>query len=280
MTVSRMLANEAYAGVMVQGKQRVVSYKVHDRVSVPKEQWIRVQNAQPAIISAEQFEKVQALAEKNTRVTKKSGALTLFAGFLKCADCEKAMRRHGSGQTRQVKYYCRSHCDKGACSPHSISERDLEASVFKAIGIQLKLIDNLCEMTARIREKPILGARSERLNAMMGQKREEMHKMKAIKDEIYLDWKRKIIEKEAYDRIIMKNERQMSQINDAIFKIEAELNECGGDIAAHPVLESLEKYANIHKLDREVLAALIDVVYIHENKEITIVFRYDDTKCN
>ncbi len=37
------------------------------------------------------------------------------------------------------------------------------------------------------------------------------------------------------------------------------------------------KYANIQKLDREVLAALVDNIYVHANKEITIVFRHDDS---
>ncbi len=277
MTISRMLANEVYIGVMIQGKQKVVSYKIHDRVSIPKEQWVRVQDAMPALISLEQFEKVQALVAKNTRVTKRSGTLTLLAGFLKCADCRKAMRRHSSGKSQSVKYYCRSHCDKGACSSHSINESDLETSVFKAIKAQMKLVENLQEMIEHIHAKPSMNAQPDRLNAMIDTKRKELQKMKAINDEVYMDWKKRIIEQDSYDRIKEKNDRQISQINDAIAKMEEELRMCSGNTSTHPVFVAFAKYANIAQLDREVLAALIDVIYVHENKEITIIFRHDDS---
>ena len=43
-TVRRVLLDRVNLGHMVQGKQRVVSYKVHDRVPVPEEEWFVKEN--------------------------------------------------------------------------------------------------------------------------------------------------------------------------------------------------------------------------------------------
>ncbi len=40
-TVCTILKNEMYIGNMVQGKQKVISYKVHEKVSPPKEEYIK-----------------------------------------------------------------------------------------------------------------------------------------------------------------------------------------------------------------------------------------------
>lgn len=64
VAVRRILANEMYTGVMIQGKVKKVSYKLPIRKSVPKSEWVRVEGAVDAIISKELFEKVQAVRLK------------------------------------------------------------------------------------------------------------------------------------------------------------------------------------------------------------------------
>ncbi len=39
-------------------------------------------------------------------------------------------------------------------------------------------------------------------------------------------------------------------------------------------LQNFIKYKNIDKLTREVIVALIDMIYIYENNQIKIVFKY------
>jgi len=43
-TIARILQNEIYTGVMVQGRHRVISYKVHKQISVPEDEWFVVPN--------------------------------------------------------------------------------------------------------------------------------------------------------------------------------------------------------------------------------------------
>ena len=67
VAVRRILDNEMYTGVLLQGKSRKINYKLQKRVLVPKEEWIRVEGVVPAIISKEMFQKVQKLRERRKK---------------------------------------------------------------------------------------------------------------------------------------------------------------------------------------------------------------------
>ena len=41
-TVARILQNEIYTGVMVQGRHRIISYKVHKQIAVPEDEYRRL----------------------------------------------------------------------------------------------------------------------------------------------------------------------------------------------------------------------------------------------
>ena len=61
-TVSKILKNEVYIGNMVQGYNKKVSYKSKKMKIQPREKWIIVKHTHEAIISDEQFYKVQELS--------------------------------------------------------------------------------------------------------------------------------------------------------------------------------------------------------------------------
>lgn len=61
VAVRRILSNEIYTGVMLQGKDKKLSYKLPVRKKLPKNEWIRVENAVIPIIGKEIFEKVQKI---------------------------------------------------------------------------------------------------------------------------------------------------------------------------------------------------------------------------
>ena len=274
-TIAVILANEAYIGVMVQGKQRVVSYKIHEKVPAPKEKWVRVPGAMPAIIEKDVFDSVQALLSRDTKVQNKSDKVALFAGFIRCYDCNKAMRRN---QSKQNYYYlCRTYRDKGGCFSHTIRADDLEKAVFSAVKAQIGFAQKLHDTIGELHQKPVMDVQLKRLESMLDSKRGELAKMRIVNDDLYIDLKTGVIAKDAYYRLKERTENTIKQIGDAIEKIAQEIEACNAKTGSHPVLENFLKYANIQKLDREVLAALVDNIYVHANKEITIVFRHDDS---
>lgn len=60
-TIRHILVEPMYTGTMVQGRRKKLNYKVDKEVSVPKSDWYVVENTHEAIISKEQFNRVQEI---------------------------------------------------------------------------------------------------------------------------------------------------------------------------------------------------------------------------
>ena len=141
--VSLVLNNRMYLGIMVQGKQAVVSYKVHQRRAVPKEDWYMVPDTHEPIIQEELFKRAAALQVRDTRTAPSERKLHLLSGFIRCADCRKAMTRQKTKNI--VYYYCRTFREKSksACTKHTVKEKTVVKAVLWALRIQISLIGSM-----------------------------------------------------------------------------------------------------------------------------------------
>ncbi|GHV13514.1 hypothetical protein FACS1894219_08430 [Clostridia bacterium] len=61
-TIIRMLADETYAGTLIQGKQSTPNYKLKDIIDLPETEWRRTENAHEAIIRRADFHSVFLIA--------------------------------------------------------------------------------------------------------------------------------------------------------------------------------------------------------------------------
>jgi len=109
-TIKSILSNKTYIGYMVQGRYRIKSYKVHTQINVPEDEWYVVPNTHEPIIDSETFDKAQGLQQRDMRTAPEKREVYLFSGFLRCADCKKAMTRKAS--KNHVYYCCRTYRDK------------------------------------------------------------------------------------------------------------------------------------------------------------------------
>ena len=92
-TISTILKNRMYIGDMVQGRQRVISYKVHKTICTPENEWFIVENTHEAIIDKDTYLKAQELDQRDIRMSPKGRNVYLFSGFLRCADCKRSMTK-------------------------------------------------------------------------------------------------------------------------------------------------------------------------------------------
>ncbi len=119
--VGRILKNEIYTGVMVQGKRRKASYKSKQMQPVPPQDWVRVKGTHDAVESPEQFARVQQLLYSKSAVQKKTAPLPL-AGKIHCTVCGRALQKTQS----QGRIYLRCPNCKGVCVRWEQLERLLE----------------------------------------------------------------------------------------------------------------------------------------------------------
>ena len=277
VTITGILKNRMYCGDKVQGRYRVKSYKIHVQEVVPEDEWYIVENTHEAIIDRDTFDKVQRLLLRDTRTAPQKKQIYLFSGFLRCADCGKAMTRSKVGGT--VYYYCRTYKDqsKSACTKHTIKHNRLEVAVLYAIQQQVYLAVDYTKTIERINRAPLVKSQSKKLSDAIEQKERELAKIARYKQAIYQDWKDGEITHSDYRHMKEDYEEQAEALNEVIDKLRAEQAELENGIdTENPFLKAFRQYGNIEKLTRDVLIELVDHIKVYEGGNISIVFRFAD----
>lgn len=274
-TIDKILHNQVYIGTMVQGRNRVISYKVHKQITVPEKEWFIVPNTHEAIIDKVVFEKAQALQKRDTRTATDKRELSLFSGFVYCPDCKKAMHRKTAKGI--VYYFCRSYLDKKVCSKHTIRQDKLERAVLAALQMQIALVGDLSAEIDRINNAPVINRENKRLSHSLQQAKKQLQKYNDVTDSLYLDWKSGDITKEEYHRLKAKTGEQIQQLEKNIAYLNEEIQVMANGIEREdPYLTAFLKHKNIQTLNRGIMVELIDTIWVHENGEITIDFNFSD----
>ena len=275
--IHTILTNPMYTGDLVQGRFRVKSYKVHQIETVPEEEWVRVADTHEAIIDKATFEKVQELLLRDTRTSPQGRTVHLFSGFLKCADCGRAVTRC-SGKNN-VYYACATYKSRSrnACTMHSISHARLEAAVLYAIRQQVHLAVSYSEVIAQINSAPIKKNQSFRLDDTIHAKERELAKVTRYKQSLYQDWKDGEITQQEYRDMKATYDRQINEVSDVLARLTAERAELANGVdKEHPALVAFKKYQNIDALSRELLIELVDHIKVYENGNISVKFKFAD----
>ena len=277
VTVGGILKNRMYCGDMVQGRYRMKSYKVHVQEIIPQDEWYIVENTHEAIIDRETFDKAQRLLMRDTRTGPQQKKLYPFSGFLKCADCGKAMTRSKVGNA--VYYYCRTYKDqsKSACTKHTIKHIQLEAAVLYAIQQQVYLAVDFSKTIEQINKAPLVKSQLKKLHDAIEQKERELAKIVRYKQAIYQDWKDGELTHSDYRHMKEDYEQQAEALNQVLERLREEQRELENGIdTENPFLATFRQYQNIEKLTRDVLIELVDHIKVYEGGSISIVFRFAD----
>lgn len=147
-TIARILANETYTGTLVQGRSHSISYKNRKRRKVDKADWIRIPGAHEAIIDTETWERTRERLAGHTRVGKQSRELSPLSGKVRCAVCDRPMKRNVYyNKAKTIRYYnlqCASvrsgamNCPNSSC----ISGLELEKAVLGEVN---RIVGEYCQ---------------------------------------------------------------------------------------------------------------------------------------
>lgn len=281
-TIRNILNNEIYIGNTVQGKRRTKSYKIHKVEPVPKEEWVIVKNTHEPIIDKETFKKAQELSKRDTKVSQKTEKLSIWAGFLRCSDCKRAMNKKSSTNKSGSKYeyyICSTYRKKSnnLCTKHSIKVENLKKAVLKAINLHIDLLINTKEIVKQINNNRFENTRNENIENMIIAKQNEISKTSNFKRTLYEDWKNEDITREEYIQYKQKYENDIERLKQNIERLENERQKNENQsINSNEWIEKFKKQKGITKLSRDIMMELIDCIYVKENGDITIKFKFED----
>ena len=266
-TIHRILVNQMYIGSMVQNKTvRRMKGRAKYR---PEDEWIIIPNTHQAIIDNDTFDKVQNLISRNTRQLDFEQNVSVFAGFLKCSDCGRAMAKNKRG--KNTYYICGSYKSYGTevCTSHTIQEYKLAQIITEYINVNIKKVSDIMKI-AQAQQKTI--KKSSNIKNEIIKIQINLDKVYNLKKGIYEDYKEGLLSKEEY--LQYKNDYDANEklYKDKIEVLENQTKEEENDIFKNPWLVKFIKTKKIDTLDRSILADFIKYIEIGENKVITITW--------
>lgn len=276
VAVKRILSNENYIGTLVQGKEEKVNYKVKKSVKKPEEEWTKVQDAQEAIVSKEDFEIVQDLLMIDTRAGGGDEKAHIYAGLLFCGDCmEPMIRRVNRYKGKEtVSFICSTKNKSGECTRHTISEETLNHLVLTGLKYQVSLfldksrvLSSIEQMEVNFEEVVAFDKEIERLHS-------EQDKYLGLRAGLYEDLKKQIITEEDFKNFREIYEKRYQELQQAITSQEETIKRLfKSGVTAGINLERMKTVMQVTELDRMTLVSLVKRILVYEDKRVYLELR-------
>lgn len=275
-TINSILHREMYVGNMVQGTkhQRMRS----KQKKMPKEDWIIVENTHEPIIDKETWDKAQSLLSKRTRELDLETNKNIFAGFVKCGDCGRAMaknmwRRADGSKTYSL--YCGTYKRNGKqyCTPHTLPMAVLEDIVLNDLKAIVHSVDDLKEL---VQSQSFTASKVKKItDTELSKVKTELERVKKLKKSIYEDYRDELISKEeflSYREDYLKKEELYSKQIEALE--EKKKDNVTEDVFETPWLKRLLELKDIEALDRDIVVEMISEIKVYENRKIKITYNF------
>ena len=157
-TVHKVLANEAYTGTLVWGLR-----------AQDGQEPVRVENAFPAIVSHQEFQRVRKLLESRApSVThpRRAASPYLLSGLAKCERCHKALTAAEAKSGKYTYYVCQSilKLGSGTCDTPRLNARSFEEIIISNLRENILTEGNIRDLVKLLDEEMDGVAREQRQN--------------------------------------------------------------------------------------------------------------------
>ena len=278
VSVRRILKNEIYLGVMIQGKRTTPNYKTKTVVTKAESEWLRVEGTHEAIISVRDFELVQELLRDDTHCRAGDVTVPVYAGRIYCGDCgATAVRKTVSyAGKRYVYYVCNANKhDKTVCSRHSIREDILGQVIYQTVRHQIDLLLDVDKALRQFENLSWEKHKLKQLGASIEIQEEVVRKNNTLRLGIYEDLRAGLLDRSEYESLKKELAERIAEATAAIEKLNKEKREILDGVSKQQSwIEQFRQYENVTELTRPMVIHLIERINIFEDSNIEIVFRH------
>lgn len=278
VSVRRILKNEIYLGVMIQGKRTTPNYKTKTVVTKAESEWLRVEGTHEAIISVRDFELVQELLRDDTHCRAGDVTVPVYAGRIYCGDCGAAAVRKTVSYAgkRYVYYVCNANKhDKTVCSRHSIREDILGQVIYQTVRHQIDLLLDVDKALRQFENLSWEKHKLKQLDASIEIQEEVVRKNNTLRLGIYEDLRAGLLDRSEYESLKKELAERIDEATAAIEKLNKEKREILDGVSKQQSwIEQFRQYENVTELTRPMVIHLIERINIFEDSNIEIVFRH------
>ena len=289
--ISHILRNPFYKGahLVCRTHQKGIRSNTYD--IIPREEWEVLEGCHEAIVSPEDWEKVQELIDRRPPIMEGNACpfYNLFHGIIYCATCGKSMQvryekvgRTGknrfTGEEREpidkAYYICQTYnrLGKNSCTSHKVEARDLYNLVLKDIqelaAMALKDVESFYQRICSRMERRYLADASE-----MEKERERLEARNQEIDDMFLnlytDKAKGILSEQRFVKLTAAMEREQEENQKQLKELALSLrrsNEQESDVRTF--IREIRQYAAVRELDEGILNRLINRILVGEVKKI------------
>ena len=289
--ISNILRNPIYKGGHVVCRTHQKGIRSNTYNIIPRDQWEIVENAHEAIITREEWDRVQEIIDRRPPIMQgePSPFYNLFHGLLYCADCGKSMQaryekvgRKDVNRTTKAKrepidkayYICQTYNRLGCkvCPSHKIEARDL-------YNLVLADIQALAAQAIRDEEtfyQRLVKKLANKYHTDAASLHKEMNRLLYRNQEIddtflslYTDKSKGILTEQRFLKLTMAMENEQKENNARISEIQAILRDSiDQESDIRQFITEICQYAEITELDEGILNHLIDRIMIGDVKKV------------
>ncbi len=272
--VRRILMDERYTGVLLQGRTTTPNHKVKRIIHKPEDEWVRVENAFEGLIDKYTFMVVANLLERDTR--KSAGGMALLSGLVECGDCHQNMVRK-SPDSRNYYYVCSTSLYEKECTSHSISEKRLIPIIKKCVQIYIAKIVELDAVLRHVQTRSVPKQKILEADKILQVLRQECDRIMKIKKNLYESYCEGLLEEEefkaykkTYDEELIQKEAAIKRQQEDILNLSATMDR------QQEWMKRILLYKDIEEIDRTVIVVMVKRISISADKMVSIDFWYED----
>ena len=281
-TVKKILSNRIYTGDMVQHTQTKVNYKSKKKITLDESLWVIVEDTHEPLVDKETFKYVNSLGKIKTRNygLKTERPKRILEGKIFCKECGNRL----SVYYRKKLDYWSINCNRysrdpkrGRCSSHFYPYDYLEEQILEQFNNSVsKFIKDLDieELNKEVQKNVHKETEDidKKINDFSKEKEQIMNKLSTL----YSDRCNNIISAELYKELSTESETKLKKINNIIEveKIKKQNIKNKANILPD-YTKKIKELLDLKKTKKELINSLINKIIIDENRNITIIFKYD-----
>jgi DNA invertase Pin-like site-specific DNA recombinase len=272
VAVFRVLRDETYTGVMVQGKCATPNHKIKKKRAKPVSDWARVDGAHEEIISPEDFNLTARLLERDTRTAPGAEGVYPFSGMAKCGLCgENMIRKTVKASGKSYVYFV---CCRG-CKGARIAEDSLTGAAAMALQSQIAGILNLDRILRFIGGLPLKQEDVRKLDGQIAARNAEIERCDNLIFSLHESLKTGLITEAEFRMMKARYNALRDDAEQSVISLSREIGEIianGGE--KNQWIERFREYHDFTEITRRMVITLIDAVTVHPGSRLDILFRY------
>ena len=279
-SVRRILQQEMYYGAVVGHKRQGTIVGCKHTTVVPKEEQFIVDGRHEAIVSKEDFLKVQEMFVRRSETKKLVDKSYPLYRKVKCATCGRAMMfKANTVRGREYRYFACPHAvtqiEDGCCKDW-FKESDLNNIVWSAIQSLLALTD---ATEKRLKEKKAAAisdtSESVKYLASLQREKERCDSERFANVDAFMAGN---LDKDIYQRRRAELTRKAELLDAQISELEQKIKDAQTvkDDGLADALVNMKKYSEETQLTQKMVQALIEEVRVTDKEHVEIRWKFSD----